>query len=277
MTDEICCGSSFGTFEEQDKVLVALSGGVDSSVCIQILRDQGFDVQAVVIRFSPAHDAAVRAAPDSGAPAGRTAYRGGLYRRVRTAGGGTVLRAILRRAHAQSLRAVQSPRQICSAGPCGRPSGHPLYRNRALRPRNGGERPLLCTRRRQPGARPELHAVWLPQNILARLCLPVGEFEKSDIREMAASAQLGHRRMRRTARRSASFRTATMPPISAARGLVPLQGRFIGPDGEDLGPHKGVWHYTVGQRKGLNIAYGTPLVRAAHPPERRRGACPRRR
>lgn len=63
----------------------------------------------------------------------------------------------------------------------------------------------------------------------------------------------------------------------AARGLVPLQGRFIGPDGEDLGPHKGVWHYTVGQRKGLNIAYGTPLVRAAHPPERRRGACPRRR
>ena len=62
MTDEICCGSSFGTFEEQDKVLVALSGGVDSSVCIQILRDQGFDVQAVVIRFSPAHDAAVRAA-----------------------------------------------------------------------------------------------------------------------------------------------------------------------------------------------------------------------
>lgn len=59
MTDEICCGSSFGTFEEQDKVLVALSGGVDSSVCIQILRDQGFDVQAVVIRFSPAHDAAL--------------------------------------------------------------------------------------------------------------------------------------------------------------------------------------------------------------------------
>lgn len=57
-----------------------------------------------------------------------------------------------------------------------------------------------------------------------------------------------------------------MPPISAARGLVPLQGRFIGPDGEDLGPHKGVWHYTVGQRKGLNIAYGTPLfVRRIRP------------
>ena len=32
MKDEICCGSSFGTFEEQDKVLVELSVGVDSSV-----------------------------------------------------------------------------------------------------------------------------------------------------------------------------------------------------------------------------------------------------
>lgn len=48
--------------KSRTRVLVALSGGVDSSVCIQILRDQGFDVQAVVIRFSPAHDAAVRAA-----------------------------------------------------------------------------------------------------------------------------------------------------------------------------------------------------------------------
>ena len=62
MADEISMGSSFGTFEEQDKILVALSGGVDSSVCIRILRDQGFDVQAVVIRFSLAHDAAVEAA-----------------------------------------------------------------------------------------------------------------------------------------------------------------------------------------------------------------------
>lgn len=55
-------GPSFSTFEKRDKVLVALSGGVDSSVCVKILRDQGFDVTGLVIRFSPAHDAAVDAA-----------------------------------------------------------------------------------------------------------------------------------------------------------------------------------------------------------------------
>ena len=105
----------------------------------------------------------------------------------------------------------------------------------------------------------------LPQNILARLCLPVGEFEKSDIREMAASAQLA------SADAPDSQEICFIPDgdyaaYIAARGLFPLQGRFIGPDGEDLGPHKGVWHYTVGQRKGLNIAYGTPLfVRRIRP------------
>ena len=62
MGDQICSGAGFGTFETQDKVLVALSGGVDSSVCVRILQDQVFEVHALVIRFSPAHDAAVEAA-----------------------------------------------------------------------------------------------------------------------------------------------------------------------------------------------------------------------
>ena len=49
----------FNTFEQQDKVLVGMSGGVDSSVTVRILQEQGFAVQGAVIRFSPAHDAAV--------------------------------------------------------------------------------------------------------------------------------------------------------------------------------------------------------------------------
>ena len=43
------------------------------------------------------------------------------------------------------------------------------------------------------------------------------------------------------------------------RGMEGKAGRFISPDGEDLGPHKGVLHYTVGQRKGLGIALGEPV------------------
>lgn len=47
----------FNTFEKQDKVLMGMSGGVDSSVAVRILQEQGFSVQGAVIRFSPAHEA----------------------------------------------------------------------------------------------------------------------------------------------------------------------------------------------------------------------------
>ena len=63
-------GMGFNTFEKQDRVLVGLSGGVDSSVAIRILQEQGFAVQGAVIRFSPAHEAAVAAARDSAAALG---------------------------------------------------------------------------------------------------------------------------------------------------------------------------------------------------------------
>ena len=42
------------------------------------------------------------------------------------------------------------------------------------------------------------------------------------------------------------------------RGLAGKEGHFIAPDGADLGPHKGVLRYTLGQRKGLGLALGKP-------------------
>ena len=41
--------------------------------------------------------------------------------------------------------------------------------------------------------------------------------------------------------------------------VEPREGRIILPDGKTLGKHKGFWNYTVGQRKGLGIAYPEPL------------------
>ena len=98
----------------------------------------------------------------------------------------------------------------------------------------------------------------LSQEILQRLCLPVGEFEKPDIREMAREMGLV------SADAPDSQEICFIPDgdyaaFIANRGLADKQGRFIGPNGEDFGPHKGVSHYTVGQRKGLNIAYGQPI------------------
>ena len=62
MEEVLLPGTGFDTYEEQDKVLVGMSGGVDSSVTVRILQDQGFAVVGAVIRFSPAHEKAVQEA-----------------------------------------------------------------------------------------------------------------------------------------------------------------------------------------------------------------------
>lgn len=258
MTDEICYGSEFSTFEKQDKVLVGLSGGVDSSVCIRILRDQGFDVQAAVIRFSPAHDAAVAAA-------------------VKVAEQLEVPLTI-EDCTEQFERDIIAP--FCEAycggvtpSPC--VQCNPLVKFRALASvadrfgiryiasghyaRVTEENGVYYVQKAVSTTRDQSYMLYrLPQDILSRLCLPVGEFEKDDIRAMAAEAKLA------SADAPDSQEICFIPngdyaAYIAARGLSGKGGRFIGPNSEDLGAHKGVLHYTVGQRKGLNVAYGEPL------------------
>ena len=62
MSGEFSAAPGFSTFEKQDSVLLALSGGVDSAVTAHILRQQGFSVQGLFILFSSAHEAALEKA-----------------------------------------------------------------------------------------------------------------------------------------------------------------------------------------------------------------------
>jgi tRNA-specific 2-thiouridylase len=53
-------------------------------------------------------------------------------------------------------------------------------------------------------------------------------------------------------------------------GREPIPGDYIAEDGRVLGAHKGIIHYTVGQRKGLGIALGQPMfVKSKDPISRR--------
>lgn len=258
MGDEICSGAGFGTFEAQDKVLVALSGGVDSSVCVRILQEQGFEVHALVIRFSPAHDAAVEAA---------RAVAGQLNVPLEVADCTALFdqAVITPFCEGYCRGTTPSPCVFCN----------PLVKFRVLADtadrmgirfiasghyarvtEQGG---VYYVQKAVSAARDQSYMLYrLPQDILSRLCLPVGEFEKDDIREMARGFGLV------SADKPDSQEICFIPDGDHAgfisrRGLADKQGRFRGPQGEDLGPHKGVSHYTVGQRKGLGIAYGEPV------------------
>ena len=258
MSDEICVGNNFSTFEKQDKILVGLSGGVDSSVCIQILKEQGFDVTALCIRFSPAHDKAVAAATEVASQLGVPL----VVEDVTQAFDKEVITPFC-----ESYCAGRTPSPCVMCNPLVKfktlctvadrmgiayiASGHYA----TVEEENG----KYYVKMAQSKARDQSYMLYrLPQYILQRLCLPVGAFEKPEIREMAGAMHLA------SADAPDSQEICFIPDgdyaaYIGARGLQGKQGKFIGPKGEDLGAHKGVIHYTVGQRKGLQIAYGEPV------------------
>ena len=42
-------------------------------------------------------------------------------------------------------------------------------------------------------------------------------------------------------------------------GYIPCPGDFIDSDGHVLGKHKGIWNYTIGQRRGIGVGFGKPM------------------
>ena len=92
----------------------------------------------------------------------------------------------------------------------------------------------------------------LGQSQLARIVLPLGDKTKAEIRQIAKEAGLpvGDKPD------SQDFYTGDINDILQAE---PKPGHFVTKDGKILGTHKGFWNYTVGQRKGLGISAEKPL------------------
>ena len=99
--------------------------------------------------------------------------------------------------------------------------------------------------------------------------MPVGLYHKEEIRDMAAKRGL------RVAEKPDSQEICFVPDKDYA-GFIKREyhikeepGNFVSGDGRILGEHKGILHYTIGQRKGLGIAFGKPMFVAEIRPESR--------
>ncbi len=98
----------------------------------------------------------------------------------------------------------------------------------------------------------------LTQYQLSKTLFPLGEYSKPQIREIAENAGLIN------SRKPDSQDICFVPDgdyagfITANSDAVIKEGDFLNIHGEKIGTHKGVIHYTIGQRKGLGIALGKP-------------------
>ena len=107
------------------------------------------------------------------------------------------------------------------------------------------------------------YVLWgLQQDLLSRTLLPLGNYHKTEIRQMAHD--MGYPEL---AKKSESYEICFVPDNDyrgfLKRKLPNLEsevtgGLFVDKKGKILGKHKGYPFYTIGQRKGLEIALGKP-------------------
>ena len=107
----------------------------------------------------------------------------------------------------------------------------------------------------------------LTQEQLKRTLMPIGDYTKEQVRKIAEDIGL------MVAGKPDSMEICFVPDndyasfIEKETGVTSVPGDFVDVDGNVIGKHKGVIHYTVGQRKGLGIALGKPVFVVAIRPE----------
>ena len=122
------------------------------------------------------------------------------------------------------------------------------------------------------GTKDQSYVLWgLQQDLLGRTILPLGKYQKTEIRQMAHD--MGYPEL---AKKHESYEICFVPD-NDYRGFLKRKvptlessvagGYFVDKTGKILGSHKGYPFYTIGQRKGLDVAFGKPVYVTAIDPD----------
>ncbi len=238
------------------KILVALSGGVDSAAAAILLRQQGYEVGGATMLLrdggeGEAEDAR-RAAEALGMPFYCFDLRKefeeiviGDFRQVYVSGG-TPNPCVLCNKRMKFGLFLDKALEL---GYDGIATGH------YARLRKEGERVLLV--RATDSAKDQSYMLCgLNQYQLSHCLFPLGDvMSKGETRSLVEKAGLD------VAKKRDSQDICFVPDgdymqYLTDHGLIPREGNFITSDGRILGKHRGVEAYTVGQRRGLGMAFG---------------------
>ena len=240
------------------KLLVGMSGGVDSAVSVILLQEMGYETAGATMVLQPCGGREAADAEKSAKTLGIDFYRFDWQSEFRRdvikpfkqvyVQGGTPNPCIFCN---KALKFGLFLEKALELGYDGVATGH--YAR--VRQENG--RYLLYTAKDR--SKDQTYMLYhLSQQQLSRVVFPMGDYTKEEARKKAGLAGLD------VASKQDSQDICFIPDgdylaFLKADGVVPQPGRFIGPHGEDLGEHKGFEAYTIGQRRGLDVAYGSRI------------------
>lgn len=254
------------------RVVVGMSGGVDSSVAAYLLKEQGYEVIGVTMQIWQKEDAC--SIEENGGCCGLSAVEDA--RRVASSIGIPYYVMNFRREFRESVIDYFMSEYLSGRTPnpciaCNRYVKWEALLSRSMaigadyiatghyaridRLDNG----RYAVRRSAALSKDQTYALYnLTQDQLAHTLMPVGSYTKEEIRAVAEKAGL------LVADKPDSQDICFVPDGDYAAFIrentereIPA-GNFVTPSGEILGRHKGIIHYTVGQRKGLGLALGYP-------------------
>lgn len=250
---------------KKGKVIVGMSGGVDSTAAAFLLKEQGYEVVGVTLELWRGKESG-QAAED----AARIAEKLGIRHEV--------LDMTERFRDCVVEPFMESYRNGLTPNPC--VVCNPLIKEQALleKAREEGTEHFatghyariekypktgrLAVRNSVTAAKDQTYALYrLSQEQLAAMLLPLGEYTKDEARRIAAGIDGD------AAGKGESQDICFIPDGDYAGFILrespgdgrSTDGNFVDLDGNILGKHKGLLHYTVGQRKGLGIAFGKPM------------------
>jgi len=263
------------------KVVVAMSGGVDSSVVAALLKEKGYEVTGVTMRvwggeahpgdrarhscYGPGEEEDLEDARKVAQVLGIPFYTFNLRQEYRT----EVLdyfchEYLLGRTPNPCIRCnrrVKFDALLKKARDCGLEFDYFATGHYARVEYDEGKRRYLLKKAGDMAKDQSYFLFALSQEQLGNSLFPLGNHAKEEVRKTARDLGL-------SVDHKPESQDFVAGDYSSLLGEVARPGPILNKEGEILGEHRGIPFYTIGQRKGLGISAGVPLYVIAIDPER---------